>query len=181
MRKAIVLAVALAAVGILASVAMAATNNLKTFADGDADVISAGSKAVLIVGAGGDAGVYKNSPVQLVGRVHFSMTSFGDVQGGAPRFSIPLDTDGVKNTVESYAFLDAANCGGTIGDNPTRTETLVSTDSASCPVFINTGGQFSNWAALVTAHPLWRTAKAPAFIIADVPGEYLIKNISLYS
>jgi len=179
MRRAIVLVAALAAVGV-ASIASAAGGggSFRTFGGGD--VVTQGDRAMFLITPGKHAAVWEKSKSMPVGKVHFSMVSYGDVQGGAPRFSIPLDTDGVRATVESYAFLDAANSGGVVGDNPTNTPTVVSTELAGSKVFINTGGEYANWAALVAAHPTWRTAKSPAFVIADVPGDYHVKDIHFY-
>lgn len=110
------------------------------------------------------------------------MVSYGDVVGGAPRFSIALDTDGIKKTTESYAFLDAANCGGDVGDNATFAETTIDTALTNCKVILNTSpaAPYDNWAALVAAHPSWQTSKDASFVIADAPGDYHVKDISLY-
>jgi len=88
----------------------------------------------------------------------------GAVAGGAPRFSIPLSTG-------SYAFIDALNSGNT---------GTVSTDDPNAKVFINTGGEYANWDAMVAANPTWRigSGKVP-FVIADQPGTYEISNIVL--
>jgi len=147
---------------------------------GDGDVTVQGNKVAFVVLSGQSAGVYKNAESKPISKVRFHMVSYGDVQGGAPRFSISLDTNGTKNTTESYAFLDAANCGGVVGDNPTFAETTIDTALANCQVFINTGGAYANWAALVAAHPSWQTSKDKSFVIADVPGDYHVKDISLY-
>ena len=179
MRKAIILGTAVAVAGVLTTVALAGNGgDLKTFGDGDVTVQD--NKAALVVLPGQYAGVYKNDQSKPISKVRFHMVSYGDVQGGAPRFSIALDTDGNKNTTESYAFLDAANCGGVVGDNPTFAETTIDTELANCKVSINTGGDYDNWAALVAAHPSWQTSKAKSFVIADVPGDYHVKDISLY-
>jgi hypothetical protein len=179
MRKAIILGIAVAVAGVLTTVALAANGgNLKTFGDGDATVQD--NKAAFVVQPSQSVGVYKNAASKPISKVRFHMVSYGDVQGGAPRFSIALDTDGNEKTTESYAFLDAANCGGVVGDNPTFAETTIDTALANCKVFINTGGEYDNWAALVAAHPSWQTSKAPSFVIADVPGDYHVKDISLY-
>ncbi len=180
MRKAMILGIAVLVAGVLTTVALAGNGgSFKTFGDGDA--IVQGNKAAFVIQSGQSAGVYKNAPSKSISKVRFHMVSYGDVQGGAPRFSIALDTDGNPKTTESYAFLDAANCGGVVGDNPTFTPTTIDTASSSCKVFINTGGEYDNWAALVTAHPGWQTSKDPSFVIADVPGDYHVKDISLYS
>jgi hypothetical protein len=178
MRKAIAVIAALVAALAITSVA-GATSGLHSFGTGL--TFTRGDGAAMFVAPGQYAGVYKGAKVRLVGKVRFSMTSWADVQGGAPRFSIALDTDGVKGTTESYAFLDAANCGGVVGTNPDHLPTLISTEAANCKVFLNTGGEFDNWAALVAAHPLWRTSLDPSFVIADVPGSYLVTGIRLYS
>jgi hypothetical protein len=180
MRKAMILGIAVLVAGALTTVALAGNGgNLKTFGDGDVTI--QGNKAAIVVLPGQDAGVYKKAGSKPVSKVRFHMVSYGDVQGGAPRFSIALDTDGNTKTTESYAFLDAANCGAAVGDNPSFTETIVDTAAANCKVFINTGGEFANWAALVAAHPGWHTSKDASFVIADVPGDYHIKDVSLYS
>ena len=180
MRKAMILGVAVLVAGVLTTVAAASNGgNLKSF--GDADVTVQGKKATFVVQPGHYVGVYKNSDSKPISKVRFHMVSYGDVQGGAPRFSIALDTNSSKKTTESYAFLDAANCGGVVGDNPTSTETLIDTAAANCKVFINnTGESFANWAALVAAHPGWQTSKDPSFVIADAAGEYHVKDVSFY-
>jgi hypothetical protein len=38
------------------------------------------------------------------------------MQGDAPRWSIPIDVSGDQHQ-DGYAFLDAANCGATVGTN----------------------------------------------------------------
>ena len=178
MRKAIILGAAVAVAGILTTVAVASNGgSLRTFGDGDVTVQD--KKAAFVVLPGQYAGVYKNAESKPLSKVRFHMVSYGDVQGGAPRFSIALDTDGNKKTTEFYAFLDAYNCGAEVGDNPTFAETTIDTALANCKV--NAGGvDYANWAALVAAHPSWQTSKAKSFVIADVPGEYHVKNISLY-
>jgi hypothetical protein len=180
MRKAMILGIAVLVAGVLTTVALASGGgSLRTFGSGD--VIVQGNKAAFVVLPNQDAGVYKKAVSKPVAKVRFHMVSYGDVQGGAPRFSIALDTDGNQKTTESYAFLDAANCGGVVGDNPNAVETTVGTDVSTCKVFINTGGDFANWAALVAAHPSWHTSKDASFVIADTPGDYHIKDVSLYS
>jgi hypothetical protein len=182
MRKAMILGIAVLVAGVLTTVALAGSGgNLKAFGDGDVTV--QGNKAAIVVLPGQSAGVYRKADSKPISKVRFHMVSYGDVQGGAPRFSIALDTNGTPKSTENYAFLDAANCGGVVGDNPSFTETIVDTAAANCKVFINnaTGDSFDNWAALVAAHPSWKTSKDPSFVIADTPGDYHIKDVSLYS
>src|SRR6187551_3045132 len=102
MRKAIILGAAVAVAGILTTVALASSGgSLRTFGDGDVTVQD--KKAAFVVLPGQYAGVYKNAESKPLSKVRFHMVSYGDVQGGAPRFSIALDTDGNKKTTEFYA------------------------------------------------------------------------------
>ena len=163
-------------VGMVLAIAIAGTSTagerLKKFGTGTVTFQSATS-VTLNNGSGEYSGVYlvpRRSAVP-VSQVHFSFDHSGSVAGGAPRFSIPIDTNR-NGKPEGYAFIDALNCGHTnVG--------TVSTDSASCQVFFRSD-VFPNWAALVTAHPSWRIppGKAP-FVIADQPGTYHISDIDL--
>lgn len=169
---------------LIAGTAAAANPKTKTF--GSATVTEGPVGTFTIVSDGPDpvyapspeyGGVYLNSKStsgKAIGSVAFSFTSTGDVAGGAPRFSLPIDTDG-NGSVEFYAFLDAAGCGGVSDET-----TVVSTASATCSV--DAGGEtFANWAAFATAHPLYRVAPGHVpFIIADgTEGTYVISNIQL--
>jgi hypothetical protein len=98
--------------------------------------------------------------------VRFSFDSSGTVAGGAPRFSIPIDTNGDGNW-DGFAFLDVNNCGST----------FVSTESSTCKVFYTTEVH-DNWAAFAAAHPTYRVLGFP-FVIADQPGDYFIYNIDV--
>lgn len=170
-------ALALLALVTFAGVASAApAPHLSTFGDGEVTVV--GSSASLVNDDGEYSGVYikprklnklmKAPGARRLANIHFSFKSHGNTGGGAPRFSIPLNT-GTGET--PYAFLDVNGCGTNV----------VSTDDDTCRVFINTGGEFDNWDALVAAHPTWRirTKVAVPFIIADVPGTYILSNIDL--
>jgi hypothetical protein len=158
--------VALVAVAAFAGIASAAPAvSLTKFGDGD--VTMSGMSATLANGAGEYSGVYvKNKSLSAtpLANVDFSFDYEGAVAGGAPRFSIPLSTG-------SYAFIDAINSGNT---------GTVSTDDPNAKVFINTGGEYANWDAMVAANPTWRigSGKVP-FVIADQPGTYEISNIVL--
>ena len=175
MRKAMILGIAVLVAGVLTTVAVAGNGgSLKTFGTG---VTVQKNDATLVVSSGNYAGIYKKAVSKPISKVRFHMVSDGDVQGGAPRFSIALDTDGKQKTTEYYAFLDAANCGGVAG-----TPTTIDTNAANCKVFINvTGESFPNWAALVQAHPSWHTSKDPSFVIADAAGTYHVKDVSFYN
>ena len=168
------LACAMAALVIVAlgsAATVAAPKSWKTFAGGASTVTESPRGTFTIVnGIGDDGGVYVQafgSFGKHVGDVTFSFSSSGTVAGGAPRFSIPVDTSGDKVT-DFYAFLDVNGCGG---------NTTVSTTSASCTAYAG-AETFANWAALVAAHPNWTISNIP-FVIADQPGTYVVWNIVL--
>ena len=125
--------------------------------------------------------MYLNSKSQggkTLGQVAFGFTSNGDVQGGAPRFSLPIDDPATPVKGDGYAFIDAANCGALVG--PGTAKQYVATDNPDCKVFY--GNQsFPNWAAFAAANPtLITTPGAIPFIIADgTAGNYAVSDIVL--
>ena len=175
-RLAFVFAVA-AAMAVAGTAVAKQPSKLQTFGTGEATFN--GGTLTLDNGAGQYSGVYLKSTsrkARPIASVDFSFDYSGTIAGGAPRFSIPLDTNR-NGRLDGYAFLDARNCGnsGTSGNG------TVSTEDGNCAVFLNFGNlSFANWDALVAAHRSWRVAsgKVP-FIIADQPGHYEISNIDL--
>lgn len=171
LSPALALVVGLALAIAFAGISTAAPNKLRTFGTGDVSI--SGGTVTIDNGSGHYGGVYRASrslSSKPLRAVHISFTSSGDVAGGAPRFSIPLNT-GQAESVAPYAFLDVNNCGSNV----------VSTDSDNCRVFINFNGEsFADWDALVAAHPTWRVKPGGIpFIIADQPGTYIVSNIDL--
>ena len=165
MKKWIFTALAVSAL-ILPAAAFAGKGSLlKTFGTGEVTIN--GGSATIKADPGEYGGVYsKNGPKKSrLDQVTFKFTTDGDVQGGAPRWSIPIDTD--KDQRENgYAFLDAAGCGATTGTNSAKVVTVVSTDNPNCKVFFDR--QYDNWAAFAAEHPSYRVAKKNIpFIIAD--------------
>ena len=163
-------AIALIAVMAFTGTAVA-KDRLLHFGTGDVSIHN--GTATLANDPGEYSGVYikaKGLSSKRLKAVHISFRSSGDTAGGAPRFSIPLNT-GHTESVTPYAFLDVNNCGSN----------LVSTDSANCKVFLNFSSEsFDNWADLASTHPRWRIAKrAIPFIIADQAGTYMVSNIDL--
>ena len=174
-----VLVAALAALAVLASSSPAApggggggpkaTNGLKAFGSG---VTIAGNNATINMNQTGldGGGVFPSGQAgqgSLLNRVIYAFSNQGDVGGGAPRFSIPIE-DGTFNFNDGpYAFMDPTNCGYVgAGDNPGGVTTLVSTQNPNCHVNFK-GGDYANWNALAAAFPTYRIAKATPFIIAD--------------
>jgi hypothetical protein len=168
--------IALVAIVVLAIPATAAPKSkLQTFGTGEVTI--EGSNAAILVNAAGEySGVYlkaKNGARRLRS-VSFSFDYSGTIAGGAPRFSIPIDTNHDR-TVETYAFIDANSCGAT----STSGSGTVSTKDADCKVYVGTE-VFDNWAAFAAAHPTYRIPpRAIPFIIADQPGTYVISDIDL--
>jgi hypothetical protein len=149
---------------------------------GDCTILAGGTSAMLDT-ADGDpdgsyAGVYyavSSLSGKLVGAVTnvsftYSCTSaLVCVTGGSPRLSIPIDTDG-DGTWESFAFIDAANCG---------TGATSGTVNLACPVFFGST-LYANWAAFAAANTTYRIATdAVSFVIADQPFEGTISNVRL--
>ena len=140
---------------------------------GTGDVTITGTSATIVNEAGEYGGVYLPNARRLSGSlladVDFSFTSTGDVGGGAPRFSIPIDTDGDLKTTEDYAFIDVNGCGG---------DTFVSTTNVNCVVYFGSD-VYANWDAFAAAHPTYRISRAIPFIIADVEGSYEVEDVDL--
>jgi hypothetical protein len=161
---------ALLAIFAVAVPVMAAPNSkLKTFGTGDVTLVGRNG-ANIVNGADEYGGVYLGGHrnAKFLRSVHFSFRSTGGVAGGAPRFSIPIDTNHDR-TVEGYAFLDVNNCGSSV----------VSTDDPTCKVyFLNLA--FDNWDAFADAHPDWRIPPgAIPFVIADIAGNYSVRDVDL--
>jgi hypothetical protein len=180
MKSGIIAIVAVVAAAVLATSAYADHSELKIFGTGDVTV-SGGSYRILN-GSGEYGGVYIKGKSRVwsgkkLKKVHLSFVSSGDVQGGAPRWSIPIDTDNDKTTAEGYAFIDAAGCGATVGDNPTGVQTTVSTSNPNCKVFFG-AGVWANWAAFAAANPSYKLPKESLFVIADLPGDYTVSRVS---
>jgi len=183
-RLAFLVALVAAALSIT-SLATAAGGKLRCFADGSATCTLNSDGSATIDSSAGDAGVYltngKSTGGFALASVDYSFTySCSDasdttscVGGGAPRWSIPINTGGdPKDAQQVYAFLDANGC----GDNGS-----VSTTDTNCSVTLNTGGSWSNWDAFAAANPDYRIGHAVPFVITDTtePGTTLIFAIEV--
>jgi hypothetical protein len=163
-----------------------------TIYGGDCTINPGGTSATLITtdgdADGSYAGVYyatSNLSGDLIGTVTglsftYTCTSATTcVTGGSPRISVPIDTNNDGDT-ESYAFIDANNCGQAGGTGGTVTQ--------ACPVFFDAdpndlvaGVLYPNWAAFVLANPTYRISDDDAvpFVIADQPFRGTVSNIQL--
>lgn len=174
---------------VLASTTLAAAP-LTAFGDPGTVTISGNSATIHLDATGGQygieyGGVYIKARAlgnKLVGDVVASFTSTGDVAGGAPRLNLPIDNDGDRRW-DYWAVLDAANCGGTSGN-----DVLVSTENPDCVVYFlgseAPAASYANWDAYVAANPTHRIASkgdsSTPFIVADgTPGTYVVENIDL--
>jgi hypothetical protein len=179
-----VVAVVAAALSIT-SFATAAGGKLRCFADSPAMcTLNSATSATLNTTSGGDAGVYltngKSTGGASLASADYSFNYFCSnttdltscVGGGAPRWSIPINTGGdPKDTQQVYAFLDANGCGD---------DGVVSTTEADCAVTLNTGGSWANWDAFAAANPTFTIASALPFVISDVPtgGQIIVSNLN---
>ncbi|HET9782574.1 MAG TPA: hypothetical protein VFR33_12440 [Candidatus Dormibacteraeota bacterium] len=182
---------ALAALVLGGTTASANGGKLRCFADAPAScTLNSGTGATIDTTSGGDAGVYLSNGKSTGGfplaNVSFSFTYFCQntldltscIGGGAPRWSIPISTDG-SGTTAGYAFLDAQGClnGGT---QPSGGALTVSTAASTCPV--NAFGiDYPNWAAFAAANPSFTIASALPFVISDVAtgGEIIVSDLDV--
>lgn len=176
----VTLAVAATALAAGSASGAAGGGKLRCFADAPATcTLNSTTSATIDATGGGDAGVYLSNGKSLNGtplaNAEFSFTYFCSTTtdittcttGGAPRWSIPISTDGNSKTTEDYAFIDGANClaGGTATSGNALT---VGTTTATCPVFFG-AESFPNWAAFATAHPSYTISGDIPFVISDAP------------
>lgn len=170
MRRFGLMAAAAALVALGAFSVNAGNTQLRSFGTGDVTIN--GNSATIVNDGGEYGGVYLNSKSwsAKLASVRMSFVSAGEVGGGAPRFSIPIDTGG-NAAVDGYAFIDVNSCGSN----------TVSTTSSNCMVYFHTEpAPYDNWAAFAAAHSDWRVAPGYIpFIIADVEGNYVVNNIQL--
>jgi hypothetical protein len=170
--------------GLTLSVTMAAPppQKLNCFQGGGGacSVDSSNNTAILDVPSGGYAGVYVNGKSysnKPLGSVGFSFTYFGDVSGGSPRLSIPIN-DGTSPT--PYAFIDAAGCGYVSDVGVPNQFHTVSTTLTNCQVsFKSPNYNYANWDAFAAANPTFTISNGTlAFVIADQPGHDVIYSLT---
>ena len=176
-----VFALVLSAVFLGNAAPAAAANPLLCFegAPGDCTINPGGTSATLNTASGGYAGVYyansniSGDSVATVTGLSFTYTCASTancVTGGSPRISIPIDTN-ANGGWDSFAFIDANNCGMTALTTGTVTQ--------ACPVFFGST-LYANWAAFVAANDDALIATdAITFVIADQPFIGVISNVQL--
>ena len=174
------------------TMATAAGGKLRCFADSPATcTLNSATSATLDTTAGGDAGVFltngKSTNGVPLANAGFSFTYFcantlsltSCISGGAPRWSIPINTDGNSKTTEGYAFLDAQGCLNN-GTQPSGGALTVSTMAATCPVNFQSV-DYANWATFAADNPTYTISAALPFVIADVVtgGQIIVSNVNV--
>ena len=167
-----------AVIGLAGSANGAAAGNPLCFTSGDGSCTKEGKSVHLIAPGEGTsgAGIYfnaKSTQGKTPGAVDYSFDYVGNISGGSPRLSIPIDTDG-NGGYDAFAFLDAPNCGGVDGVPGT-----VSTTSDTCPVYFG-NTVYPNWDAFSSdaAANGWTIAKKNTpFVVADYDTDVYVSNI----
>jgi hypothetical protein len=149
---------------------------LRTFGTGLVTVT--GDDVTIENESGQYGGVYISSKSQSGKLLADAVFSFrndgGDIAGGAPRLSIPIDDPATEETLDGYAFLDVYWCGGAAGD-----QTVVSTELANCVVWYGSAS-YANWDAFAAANPTFRISPGHIpFVIADWEGSYAVTDVTL--
>lgn len=180
-------AASLVAVGAPAHAGGSPNSALMCFSGGTGAVCDAQGNDVHLTSTGSAlnpsfAGVFINSN-RLTGsaldEVDYSFGWSGTVAGGAPRFTIAVDTDG-DGAGNGYATLDAPNC-----DSTASTSGTVSTDAAGCRVYtlsLDDDGAdpagYANWDAFAAAHPGWTIARDTSFAIVDWASDVHLTDVT---
>lgn len=96
----------------------------------------------------------------------------GEATAGAPRYSIPVDTNNDEIT-DGYLFVSAYYCNDGAGFVDVINDT-------TCTIYTNFSAEsFDNWADLIATHPTWSVSNdgAYVFIIADEPGTWTVSGV----
>lgn len=94
--------------------------------------------------------------------------------GGAPRISLPLDTN-TDGMTDVYAFIGAFHCNDGAG-------VVDAINDETCTIFVgNEITGHANWAAFATAHANSTVGPdgAPPFVIADETGRWTVSDVRL--
>lgn len=171
-------ALALVASLALAGTAMAAPS-LVTQTGGLGFASISGTSATIGVGGSDGAGyalVYlrgkPTSAGKLLADVELAATvgAGSQVAGGAPRLTVPIDTNG-DGKWDVFATMDWNSCQGTATNGVLAQTITMSTENPACTVYLNSGGSYTNWDEFAAANLGWRVASAGSstrpFVIVD--------------
>ncbi len=177
MRRFSILLALAASLAIAGTVTAATTLVSQTGGLGYASV--SGDAATIGVGGSGNAGyalVYLRGKPTSAGKplaeVSLSATvaAGSQVAGGAPRLTVPIDTNG-DGKWDVFATMDWNSCQGTATGGVLDRAVIMSTENPACTVYLNSGGSYANWDAFALANPSWRVASAGSstrpFVIVD--------------
>lgn len=136
-----------------------------------------GPATLTVTNAGLDwAGVYTEESTlygQTLGEVRdLSFQYSGSPPGaGAPRFSVPIDSDG-DGVTNQYAFISAFYCNNGAG-------LVDAIRNPNCTIWMSDGTSYANWAAMATALPNARIGADGyyVFVVADEPGVWTVNNV----
>jgi hypothetical protein len=125
--------------------------------------------------SGSYSGVYtanSNMYGKTLGEVkQLSFSYTGTATAGAPRFSIPVSTDG-DSTTDVWVYVSAYYCNDGAGY-------VDAVNDATCTIYLSNGEFFENWAAFQAAHPTWTIADDNyVFVIADEPGYWTVSGVT---
>ena len=117
--------------------------------------------------AGSSVGVVKNLSFEYLD------SPAGYVGGGAPRFSVDLDTDG-NGSYDITAFLAASGCHAQIGTSGWSRADFTGRTAPGCTITMNSGsetfssdGTHTAFKNLALAHPTWKLFQEPYFIVDE--------------
>jgi hypothetical protein len=89
---------------------------------------------------------------------------------GAPRFSVPIDTDG-DGSINEWAYISAFHCNNGTG-------LVDAIGDLTCGIYLQLGASYANWAEMVAALPNAKIAMDQyVFVIADEVGAWTISQV----
>jgi hypothetical protein len=135
-----------------------------------------GSATLTVATQGYDyAGVYTNDSTmygqKLADVAMLSFTYAGSDPGaGAPRFSVPIDTDG-DGAINEWAYISAFYCNNGEG-------LVDAIRDQTCGIYLQSGTYYANWAEMVAALPDAKIATDQyVFVIADEVGIWTVNQV----
>jgi hypothetical protein len=127
--------------------------------------------------------------VANVRNLSFDYLTGVSIGGGAPRFSVPIDTDN-NGTTDEYVFMAAADCTQTLNSTWSRADFTGNTANyvagvSGCVIYEGgattyaSNGTESAWDVFEDANPGYHIATdSPAFVIQDVQSSSFIDRVA---
>lgn len=107
------------------------------------------------------------------------------IGGGAPRYSVILDTDG-DNVGDTAAFLAAVHCNVALAEDTRWSRSdFTGRTLAGCTIFVGvdvytSDGVKSAWRLMAEAHPNYKVTQV-AFLIVDEPGTSFVDRLAFHN